>query len=180
VGIVVDVTDGVAIGNGPGVQRSIVAAGTPTVVLLRYDIECRGPGTLGAASCAIPQHGVELGFGDFEPVKGEATWSAVDRRARCSPNVVDSVVANVSLNPSGTSKVRKLGKKSVDRSTSTDDFHTRNPRVGGLSWGSERCGFVQEAVTFAVHHEAEVGEEIGSDEGSSDVSYNEAPREIPA
>jgi hypothetical protein len=84
--------------------------------------------------------------------------------------VVNRVVANVSLNPSGTSEVRKLGKKSVDLSTGTDDFHAR---------GSKRCGFIQEAVTFAVHQEAEVGEEIGSYEGSSDVSYNKAPREIP-
>jgi hypothetical protein len=38
VGIIVNVTDGVAVGNGTGVQRSIVAAGTPTVVLLRHDV----------------------------------------------------------------------------------------------------------------------------------------------
>jgi hypothetical protein len=34
VGVVVDVTDGVAFGNGPGVQCSVVAAGTPSVVFL--------------------------------------------------------------------------------------------------------------------------------------------------
>jgi hypothetical protein len=33
VGLVVDMADGVAVGNSPGVQRSVVAAGTPTVFL---------------------------------------------------------------------------------------------------------------------------------------------------
>jgi hypothetical protein len=33
VGVVVDMADGVEVGNGPGVQCSVVAAGTPTVVL---------------------------------------------------------------------------------------------------------------------------------------------------
>jgi hypothetical protein len=31
VGVVVNMTDGVAVGNGPGVQRSVVAAGTSWV-----------------------------------------------------------------------------------------------------------------------------------------------------
>jgi hypothetical protein len=39
VGVVVDVMNGVAVRNGSGVQRAIVAAGTPTVVLLGYDVE---------------------------------------------------------------------------------------------------------------------------------------------
>jgi hypothetical protein len=38
VGVVVVMTDGVAVRNGPGVQRSVVAAGTPTVVFLGYDV----------------------------------------------------------------------------------------------------------------------------------------------
>jgi hypothetical protein len=37
-GVVVDMADGVAVGNVPGVQRSVVAAGTPSVVLLGYDV----------------------------------------------------------------------------------------------------------------------------------------------
>jgi hypothetical protein len=32
-------------------------------------VERRIPGTLKAASCAVPQHGVELGFGDSEPIR---------------------------------------------------------------------------------------------------------------
>jgi outer membrane lipoprotein SlyB len=35
-GVVVDMVDGIAVGNGPGVQRSVVAAMTPTIVLLGY------------------------------------------------------------------------------------------------------------------------------------------------
>jgi hypothetical protein len=34
---VVDMTDGEAVEDGPGVQRSVVAAGTTTVVLLGHD-----------------------------------------------------------------------------------------------------------------------------------------------
>jgi hypothetical protein len=45
-----------------------------------------------------------------------------DRWALCSPDVMDCVVAKVSLNSSGTNEVWKLGKESVDRSTATDDF----------------------------------------------------------
>jgi hypothetical protein len=39
VGVVEDMTDGVAVGDCPGVQSSVVTAGTPTVVLLRHDVE---------------------------------------------------------------------------------------------------------------------------------------------
>jgi hypothetical protein len=53
VGVIMYVSDGVAVGNGLGVQRSIVSAGTPTVVVLGHDVRCGGPRTLGAAGCAI-------------------------------------------------------------------------------------------------------------------------------
>jgi hypothetical protein len=36
-----DVTNGIAIRNGAGVERSIVAAGMPTVVLFGDVVECR-------------------------------------------------------------------------------------------------------------------------------------------
>jgi hypothetical protein len=58
VGVVMDMPDGVAVGNGTGVEGSVIATGTPPVVLLGYDVERRRPGTLGAASRAVPQHGV--------------------------------------------------------------------------------------------------------------------------
>jgi hypothetical protein len=38
VGIIVNVTDRVAVGNSTGVQGTIVTAGTPTVVLLWHDM----------------------------------------------------------------------------------------------------------------------------------------------
>jgi hypothetical protein len=79
---VMNVTGRVAVGNGSGVQRSVVTAGTPTVVLLGHDMYRRGPGTLGAASCAVQQHCVELGFGNSEPVRCQSTWSAGDWWAR--------------------------------------------------------------------------------------------------
>jgi hypothetical protein len=40
VGIVMDTTNGVTVGNTTRVERPIVPAGTPTVVLFRNDVEC--------------------------------------------------------------------------------------------------------------------------------------------
>jgi hypothetical protein len=42
-------------------------------------VERRRGGTLGVASCAILQHGVDLGFGDSEPIRCQSSWSAGDR-----------------------------------------------------------------------------------------------------
>jgi hypothetical protein len=69
------VANGIAVGRGSGVQRSIVAAGAPTVVL-GHDVQGQGPRALGRKSSTFAHHGVELDFGDFEPVRDEATWSA--------------------------------------------------------------------------------------------------------
>jgi hypothetical protein len=79
VGVILVMPDGVAVGNGTGVEGSVIATGTPPVVLLGYDVESRRPGTLGAASCAVPQHGVELRFGDSEPIQCQSPWSGGDR-----------------------------------------------------------------------------------------------------
>jgi hypothetical protein len=68
VGVVMYVSEGVAVGNGSGVQHSTVSARTPTVVL-GHDVKCGGPRTLGAAGYAISQHGVEFRFGNSEPVR---------------------------------------------------------------------------------------------------------------
>jgi hypothetical protein len=62
------VSDVVAVGNGSGVQRSVVSAGTPTVVL-GHDVKFGGPRALRAAGCAIAQHGVEFRFGNSEAVR---------------------------------------------------------------------------------------------------------------
>jgi hypothetical protein len=64
-----DMLDGVAVGNGTRFEGSVIAAGTSSVVLLGYDVERRKPGTHGAASCAVRQHGVELVFGDSKPTR---------------------------------------------------------------------------------------------------------------
>jgi hypothetical protein len=69
VGVIIDMPDWVAVGNGTGVEGSVIATGTPLVVHLGYDVERRRPGTLGAASCSVPHHGAELCFGDREPIR---------------------------------------------------------------------------------------------------------------
>jgi hypothetical protein len=76
--VVVDVRYWVAVGNGSGVECAIIAAGTPTVVLLGHQVECRRPRTLGMAGSAVAPYGFELGLGDCEPVGCQAAWSAGD------------------------------------------------------------------------------------------------------
>jgi hypothetical protein len=39
--VIVDVRDGISVGNGFGVKSSVVTAWTPTVVLLGNDVESR-------------------------------------------------------------------------------------------------------------------------------------------
>jgi hypothetical protein len=95
-------------------------------------MESRLPGTLGAASCCVSQHGVELGFGDGEPVRCQAPWSASDWWTWCSPDVVDGVATRLALDTSGANEVWKLGEKGFDRRTATDDFHAGGLRTGSL------------------------------------------------
>jgi hypothetical protein len=38
VGVIVDMADGVAVGNGTGVEGSVVATGTPSVVFFWHDV----------------------------------------------------------------------------------------------------------------------------------------------
>jgi hypothetical protein len=102
-------------------------------------------------SSTVAYYVVELGFGDFELVRGEATWSTGDRWALCSPNVVDHVVTNFSLTSSGATKVWILGKESVDRCTDTDDFDAGDPIIGGLGRCRQRCDAVQETVVSTVY-----------------------------
>jgi hypothetical protein len=74
------------------------------------------------ASCAVPQHGVELSFGYGELVRCQS-WSAGNWWAWCSPDVVDGVVAHLALDTRGANEVWKLLEEHVDRSTVTDDFY---------------------------------------------------------
>jgi hypothetical protein len=66
--VIVDVTNGISVGNGSSVKSSVVTAWTRTVSLLGYDME---PKTRNSRS-------VELGFGDGEPVRCQSPWSAGD------------------------------------------------------------------------------------------------------
>jgi hypothetical protein len=94
--------------------------------------------------------------------------------------VVGSVVAHLALDTRGASKVWKLGKECVDRSTSTDDYHAGDLRTRSLGRGRQRRDCVQKAVDLTVHQEADMGEAVGPDEGLCDVGHNESPRELPA
>jgi hypothetical protein len=131
-----DMSDEVAFGKGKGVESSVIATGTPPVVPLGYDVERRRPGTLGAASCAILQHGVELGFGDSEPIRCQSPWLAGDRWAGCSPDVVDSIMADFALDSGWASEVREFGEDAVDRCAASDGLDAGDQRAGGLG----RCG----------------------------------------
>jgi hypothetical protein len=132
VGVVMDMPDGVAVGNGTGVEGSVIATGTPPVSLLGNDVECRRPGTLGAASSAVLQHGVELGFGDSEPIRYQWPWSAGDRWPRCSQDVVDSMMADFALDSGWPCEVREFGENADDRCAVSDGLDSGDQRVGGL------------------------------------------------
>ena len=62
------------------------------------------------ASYAVPYHGVDFGFGDSECVRCQSPGSAVDWRARYSPDVNHSVVAHFTLGCSWAGEVRELGE----------------------------------------------------------------------
>jgi hypothetical protein len=94
VGVIMDMPDGVAVENGMGVGGSVIATRTPPVVLFGYYVKHQRQETLGVVSSAVLQYGVELGFGNGEPVQCQSPRSAGDRWARSSPDVVGSVVAN--------------------------------------------------------------------------------------
>jgi hypothetical protein len=95
--------------------------------------------------------------------------------------VVDGVVAHLALDTRGSNEVWKLGEKKVNRRTATDDFHAGGLRTtSSLSRGRQRRDSVQQAVVLTVHQEAEMGEEVGPDEGLCDVGHHEPPRELPA
>jgi hypothetical protein len=53
VGVIMDMPDGVAVGDVTGVEGSVIDTGTPPVVL-GYHVERRRPGTLGAAKLCRP------------------------------------------------------------------------------------------------------------------------------
>jgi hypothetical protein len=61
-----------------------------------------------------PQHGVELGFGDSEPVRCQSAWSGDEWWVFCSPNVMDGVVTYLALDFGGAREVWKLGVNAVD------------------------------------------------------------------
>jgi hypothetical protein len=43
----------------------------------------------------------------------------------------------------------------------------------------EAGGPVEEAATLAVHQKAEVGEEVGTNDGAGDVGDDKTPRKVP-
>jgi hypothetical protein len=55
--------------------------------------------------------------------------------------------------------------KGVDLRTATGDFHAGSLLTGSLGNGRQRSGPVQQEVLSTVHQEAEMGEEVGPDEG---------------
>jgi hypothetical protein len=94
--------------------------------------------------------------------------------------VVDSVVVHLALDTRGANEVWKLGEKCVDRRTVTDHFHAGGLRTGSLGMGRQQRDCVQQTIVLTVYQEAEMGEEVGPEEGLCDVGDHEEPRELPA
>jgi hypothetical protein len=88
--------------------------------------------------------------------------------------VVDGVVVHLTKDTRGANEVWKLGEKGVDRKPPLMTF------TGGLQTGSLGRGRQRRDSIRTVHQEAEMGEEVGPDEGLFDVGHHELPRELPA
>jgi len=56
-------------GDGPSVQSTTVATGSPAVFFLGDEVEGRSPEAIGTPSGAISEHLLELGFRDSEAVR---------------------------------------------------------------------------------------------------------------
>jgi hypothetical protein len=132
VGVVIDMPGGVAVGNFTGAEGSIISTGTPHVVLFWNDVECRRPGSVGTARCTILQHGVEIGFGESEPIRCQSRWPACEPWPSCSPDVVYSIMADFALDSGWGGEVREFGKDAVDRCAVSDVLDAGDQRVGGL------------------------------------------------
>jgi hypothetical protein len=130
VGVIMDMPDGVAFGNGTGVEGSVIATGAPPVFLLECDVESRRPRILGGASCAVPQRGVELGFGYNEPIRCQPPCSAGDRWSRYSSDMMESIMADFALD---ASEFREFGEEAVDRCAASGCLHSGDQRVGGMT-----------------------------------------------
>jgi hypothetical protein len=94
--------------------------------------------------------------------------------------VVNSLVAHLALDTRGANEVRELGEKCVDRRTANDDFHAGSLRFGSLGRGRQRRDCVEQTVVLTVHQEAEMGDEVGPEEGLCDVGHHESLHELPA
>jgi hypothetical protein len=137
VGVIMNILDGVAVGNGTGFEGSVIATGTPPIALLGYDVERRKPGTLGVASCAVPQHGVESALAMLS--RSRAKRPAVGDRLACySPDVLDGVMADFALDSGWVSEVRECGEEDVDRCAAIDCLDTGEQRVGSLGRYGQR------------------------------------------
>jgi hypothetical protein len=66
---VVNVPNGILVGDGPSVQSTIVAIGSPAVFFLGDKVEGRRPEAIGTPSSAVSEHLLELGFRNSEAVR---------------------------------------------------------------------------------------------------------------
>ena len=103
---VLDRGQGVAVGNGAGVETAIIAAGAPAAILLGHHVQRRRPGGVGAANDASCLELPELGLGDAQLVAVQATRLGKNRRASCRDKVSHPV-----LGPRGPGTVADDGRK---------------------------------------------------------------------
>jgi hypothetical protein len=142
VGVVMDMQNGIAVGNYTGVEHSVIVTGMPHVFVLGYDVERLRQEILGAASCAVPQYGVESGFGDCKSIRCQSPWSAGDRWASYSPDVVDSIMADFSLDSGLASQFREFCEEAFDRCAASDGLYPGDQRAGGFGrYGQRRDSF---------------------------------------
>jgi hypothetical protein len=59
-----DVSNGILVGDNPGVKGATVATGSPAVFFLGDEVERRSPGAIRTPGGAVSEHLIELRFRD--------------------------------------------------------------------------------------------------------------------
>jgi hypothetical protein len=100
-GVILDVADGITVGDSACIEGSVISTRPPTAAFLGHEVKSRWPWSLSTSCCSTSQHGVEFCLGESKGVGRNAAEAAGYRWAGCSPDVMCSVVLNLSVGPAG-------------------------------------------------------------------------------
>jgi hypothetical protein len=118
VGIIMYVTDGIAVGDGSGVQRCSHRRDANRCPSWAPYVEQR-ISTFQSGEMCRPATWRRTRL--WRQRAGPVPVDVIGRWACCSPDVVDGVVAHLALDTRGANVVRKFGDEGADRSTAADN-----------------------------------------------------------